>query len=410
MKDIIQRIPLFSALPEEELDYLAENLQPSEFVAGALLMYEGRSESTFHILVEGQVEIIKALGSGDERLLTVMEPGVLIGEMSAFREKHTHSASARALDDVRTLKISRDTFDALLQRNPHLAFKLVRTLTRRLDESEDETIEDLRTKNLQLQQAYQALKDAQEQIIEKEKLEAELDIAQNIQQGILPQTLPESTKFDLGAHMLAARKVGGDFYDFIPINEKQLGIVVGDVSGKGVPAALYMALTYSFLRAEATRGQPPAEVLKAVNKHLLDREIDGMYVTILYGMLDLEDGTFTYVRAGHPYPLVVDEEGKPLEIAACTSQLIGFFEEPLLEERELQLKPGQSLLLFSDGVTEAVNEADEEFSVDDLVEGLQELQGGSAQALCEELTQAVLKHTGSSEQQDDITLVAVHCN
>ena len=244
---------------------------------------------------------------------------------------------------MRLLEISRDNFDALLQRNPHLAFKLVRTLTRRLDESEDETVEDLRTKNLQLQQAYQALKDAQEQIIEKEKLEAELDIAQDIQQGILPQVLPEHPKFDLGAHMLAARKVGGDFYDFIPINEEQLGIVVGDVSGKGVPAALYMALTYSFLRAEASRGKPPAEVLQAVNKHLLDREIDGMYVTILYGVLNLDSGDFTYVRAGHPYPLILNLEGEQIEVSACTSQLIGFFDEPLLEERSVQLDAGPIL-------------------------------------------------------------------
>ena len=182
------------------------------------------------------------------------------------------------------------------------------------------------------------LKAAQAQIIEKEKLEQELRTARRIQQSILPMELPRLPGYDFGATILSARTVGGDLYDFIPLGEGRLGIAVGDVSDKSVPAAIFMALTRSLLRAEATRSvvRPPSprQALQRVNKLLLDMNDAGMFVTLLYGILDGPRRTFSYPRAGHELPLIVHASathavvGKPIapsvpcsldSVAACRS-------------------------------------------------------------------------------------------
>src|SRR5207302_6921336 len=136
------------------------------------------------------------------------------------------------------------------------------------EEAENRTIRDLQEKNLQLTQAYERLKLAQAQLIEKEKIEKELEVARGIQESMVPRKLPQLPGFDFGARMLPARAVGGDFFDFIPLNDGALGIVIGDVSDKGVPAALFMALTSNLLRAEAQRGSSVSDALLHVHRQL----------------------------------------------------------------------------------------------------------------------------------------------
>ena len=213
--------------------------------------------------------------------------------MSLFSQGGAHTATVRACTTLKALKMTRQDFDALLQRQPSLAYQIVSLLSRRLEESENLTIIDLKEKNRQLTLAYQELKAAQAQIIEKEKLEHELEIARRIQLNILPHELPQHPGFEFGALMIPARAVGGDLYQFIPLNRNRLGIVVGDVSDKGVPSALFMSLVYSLMRAEAAGGSAPAKVLQKVNRYLLEINVEEMYVTLLYGILDFSSGEFS---------------------------------------------------------------------------------------------------------------------
>jgi sigma-B regulation protein RsbU (phosphoserine phosphatase) len=403
----LAQVPLFSSLPVEELAHLETAFPRLDFPAGKILLHEGQSDDQFYILLNGRVEIIKALGSAEERLLDVCEEGELLGEMSLFSKSGQHTASVRSLTALELIRVSRLDLDELMQRQPRLAYRIVRLLSQRLEESEDLTIHDLREKNRRLQEAYDELKAAQAQIIEKEKLEKELEISRQIQQSILPETLPRLPGYDLGALMIPARAVGGDFYSFFELPSNRLGLVVGDVSDKGVPAALFMALSYSLMRAEALRAASPVEALKQVNYHLLQMNASGMYVTLVYGVLDVTSGEFHYARAGHPDPYILDAgsnlHGHPLH----QSQPLGLFEEPLIEERHITLAPGNLLLLYSDGVTEAMDASGNEFGIDSLRATLAEGWSMPAMDLCRMLWKSVQEHGGDMPQQDDFTTLMI---
>jgi phosphoserine phosphatase RsbU/P len=407
IEDLLKRIPLFSSLPDSEITYLAATLTSHHFPAGELLLEEGKTDALCFFVVEGRVEVIKALGTPDEHRLGVREPGTLMGEMSLFSLQGAHTASVRALTPVSLLEVTRADLDLLLQRQPGLAYRIVGLISRRLEESENLAILDLREKNTQLAKAYQDLKAAQAQIIEREKIQRELDIARDIQLSFLPQDLPRLPGFEFGALMVPARAVGGDLYDFIPLGEGQIGLVIGDVSDKGIPAALVMALTYSLLRAEAFRGGSPGDVLRAVNRLLLDINQTGMFVTLLYGILDYVSGSFSYARAGHPYPLLLDAGGKRVELPAQTGQAIGLLDAPLIDEGRLVLPDGGVLCLFTDGLSEApAGPQGEQFESEGVAEALSGWQGAPAQELCRRLWHKV-QEVGPGDQGDDFTVVIV---
>jgi len=144
---------------------------------------------------------------------------------------------------------------------------------------------------------------------------------------------------------------------FIMLDDSHLGIVVGDVSDKGVPAALFMSMTYSLVRAEASRNVSPAQTLQAANRHLLAMDVSAMFVTALYGILDCATGEFTYARAGHPFPLVLDHAAQPVESGTGLGQPLGLIDDPVLDVRTVAIPPGGSMLVFSDGLAESQRRA-----------------------------------------------------
>jgi serine phosphatase RsbU (regulator of sigma subunit) len=403
----LSSIPLFASLPPEEIRHLQASLAASTCAAGRVLFQEGHTDDKFYILLEGQVEVVKSLGGPEERVLGVREAGTLLGEMSLFTRDGRHTASVRALTILQLLKMTRAELDALLHRQPQLAYQIIRLLSQRLEESENITILDLREKNQRLEEAYQELKNAQEQIIEKEKLEKELEISRQIQQSILPETLPHPPGYEFGALMIPARAVGGDFYTFFKLPKNHLGIVVGDVSDKGVPAALFMALSYSLIRAEAVRTSSPVQALQMVNKHLLQMNSSSMFVTLVYGILDCSNGELRFARAGHPSPYLLDSDSHPMQVPVKFSQALGLFEHPPIDEGCLHLPPGGTLLLYSDGVTETMDAGGAEFGLDSLQRTLAANRLHSAQEVCTQLWQDVQAHGKDLPQQDDFTSVMV---
>jgi serine phosphatase RsbU (regulator of sigma subunit) len=403
--DLIRHIPLFASLPASEIQHMVDTLRIFDIPEKTILLHENDQEDHFYILLDGQVEIIKALGSANERLLGIREKGALIGEMSLFTPGSYHTASVRALTPLKLLQMTRNDFDTLLHRQPALAYEIVRIMSRRLEESENTTILDLQEKNRQLTEAYRELKAAQAQIIEKEKLDHEMGLARKIQLSILPQRLPQQANYDFGALIIPARAVGGDFYDFIPLKDNKLGVVLGDVSDKGMPAALFMALTYSLLRAEADRGASPGETLQKVNRNLLEINAAGMFVTVLYGVLDMTTGLFSYARAGHPPLVVVDCAGKPVEVQKKIGQPLGIFEDMLLDEGEITVPPGGVVLVYSDGLSEATDAQGNEFGSERLPAILAGQLRQPAQNICNHLWKMVTDFGDPSLQQDDFTLV-----
>ena len=403
----LRQVPLFASLPQEEIDRLAETLESVQVNQGSLLFREGDPGGCCYFILDGEVEVLKAHGTPDERLLAVGGPGTSLGEMELFSQVHARTATIRAKSPLQVLGMRREDLERLLQRQPTLAFQLVRTLSQRLEESENLTVADLREKNRLLQQAYDELKAAQAQIIEKEKLERELEVARQIQTSILPRSLPAHDRLEFSARMVPMSAVGGDFYDVLALEDGALGVAVGDVTGHGVPAALLMSLTVTLLRSEARRTDSPAEVLRAVNRGLMQVNDTGYFVTALYGILPASGSRFQYARAGHSVPLLLDAGRQPVAVAQGVGQPLGLFEEMLVDESGLDLPPGGLLLLYTDGVTEAINPQGEFFGDDRLLGALQAADGAGPTQACEAVWDALQAYQAGASQEDDVTLLAV---
>jgi serine phosphatase RsbU (regulator of sigma subunit) len=411
---LLRNVPLFASIPPDELSSLAAELRQTVCPAGTILIREGERSDRVYIVLSGLFEIVKELGTPDEHIFGVRGAGEFLGEMGLLNQDGLRTASARAVAEAQVLVLTQDDFDRLLRGYPTIAYDMLRVLSTRLRDSNDGVIHELQEKNRQLQKqnqqllkAYADLEAAHIQIVEKETLERELRLARELQESLLPRRLPSAAGFDLGARMVAAREVGGDMFDAFALGENALGLVVGDVCGKGMPAALFMGLTLSLLRAEARRAESPELALRNLNQHLYEVSTTGMVVTILYGALDLSTGEFAYARAGHELPLLWDTSGTLLAPGRANGQPLGLLPDPAIDARSIYLPAGGTLLRISDGVTEATNAQGEFFDMERLRATAHSQLGATAQQLCDRVVDALAAYRGTSPQADDITLLAV---
>jgi GAF domain-containing protein len=258
------------------------------------------------------------------------------------------------------------------------------------------------------QQAVLAIQNdrLQQEMVMRERLETEVQLARQIQQTFIPQTLPSHPAWQLAARWQTARQVGGDFYDVIELPNRKFGLFIADVADKGVPAALFMALTRTLVRAAVVETDSPAEALRRVNDLLLPDTQQGMFVTAIYGVLDLENGEFTYVNAGHNPPIWVKRSGE-LEKLTRTAVALGVVEQPFMEQRRILLQAGESLLLYTDGLTEAFSIDGEFYGETRLLEKLQTVRVNSADELLGVVEADFNEYTDPLPPADDITLLAV---
>lgn len=250
----------------------------------------------------------------------------------------------------------------------------------------------------------QLVRQQEAEVRTRERLEQELRVAQLIQKNFLPKGLPRLPGWQVSAHYRPARAVGGDFYDFIELENGRLGLVIGDVTDKGVPAALVMAATRGVLRAWAQRIASPGEVLEGVNELLTPDIPPNMFVTCLYGVLDPHTGKLRFANAGHNLPYV-HTAGGPVELRA-TGMPLGLLPGMTYEENEATLKPGETILLYSDGLTEAHSPKREMFGFPRLLDLVGRTSGSTE--MSETLLSELALFTGPGwEQEDDVTLVAL---
>jgi sigma-B regulation protein RsbU (phosphoserine phosphatase) len=210
----------------------------------------------------------------------------------------------------------------------------------------------------------------------------------------------------VAARWKTAREVGGDFYDVVELPGRKLGLFVADVSDKGMPAALFMALTRTLFRAEAAEGASPAEALRRINDLLIPDTKQGMFVTAVYAVLDLESGALTYANAGHNPPFWMRQDGSAQELLR-TAIALGIIDGNEVEERSVKLEHGESLLLFTDGVTEAFAPDGGLFGEGRLMEVLQASRSASAEELVEAVEARLSAFTQALPLADDLTMLAV---
>jgi sigma-B regulation protein RsbU (phosphoserine phosphatase) len=241
-------------------------------------------------------------------------------------------------------------------------------------------------------------------------IQQELEVARKIQQSIVPRKFPpfpERNDFEIHAEMIPARDVGGDFYDFFLIDDERLGFVIGDVSGKGVPAALFMAVSKTLLKATALKGVPPEECLQQVNRILYLESVSAMFVTIFYGILNTRTGEVDYCNGGHNPPYLL-RAGKPVEAVEATGGLVlGAMKNTSYKAKKVVLQPGDGIFLFTDGVTEAMDIHNEQFTESLLEERLQQALSAPLPEIVHTVITAVKNFSTAAPQADDITVLAL---
>ena len=244
-----------------------------------------------------------------------------------------------------------------------------------------------------------------------QSLKGDLAVAHEIQQAILPRIFPpfpeETAQMDIAASMEAAKDIGGDFYDFFRIDDDRIGICIADVSGKGIPAAIFMAVSRTLIRATGIRGVSPAECITYVN-HLLTKEsVNCMFVTMFYGIYNIRTGEIVYCNAGHNPPYLIKASGAVEPLPMPEDVIVGAIDGMEYHETVLQLDKGDMLLMFTDGVNEAMNPQLEEYGDDRLENTLRSLAGSSCQETIDGVKKSVAAFTEGAEQSDDITIQAL---
>lgn len=314
--------------------------------------------------------------------------------VTALREKEDRIRGLEAgADDFLTKPIDRAEVIARVKsllRIKHLNDELI-DINQTLEQRVKEQVEELR-------RTY----------AEKERLQKELEIARDIQQSFLPQVIPQIAGFELAAINVPAREVGGDFYDFIPIAEDKWGLVIADVSGKGVSAALFMALSKTVVRTNTIGNSFIPEAIYKANEFISeDSKVSNMFVTLFYAILDTKKESLTYISAGHNPPLIIRDKGEEVIVLEGEGIALGVVPDIEIEEKEVFLKKGDVVVFYTDGVTEAINENEDEFGEERFIKAIKESASLSAQEIIKRIQQEIITFSGNQPQFDDITLIVL---
>lgn len=252
------------------------------------------------------------------------------------------------------------------------------------------------------------LKDALKGKEQLHSIRKELDIATRIQTGILPKDFPENEEFEIYAKMITAQEVGGDLYDFFMIDKYRVGVIIGDVSGKGVAAAMLMAVCKTLLQASALKGITSDNTLAEVNRVLVDNSPDNMFVTVFCGILDTRSGVFEYCNGGHNPPYLITKEGTVKQVPHIGGVVLGFTKNIDYQSSVTVLQPGETIFLYTDGVTEARSASNQEFFEESRLETcLCTHQNGDLNSLVEKVIEDVQVFSQGMDQADDITCLAL---
>lgn len=254
---------------------------------------------------------------------------------------------------------------------------------------------------------------AQEAAIERAAVQRDLDLARELQEGLLPKVFPtllEAPGIDLFARLEPAKEVSGDLYDFFPVEPGKMCFVVGDVSGKGIAAGIFMAVTRTLIRATAVPGRSPLDIMTRVNRQLAQENQASLFVTMILGIVDTNTGQMVYAQGGHNPPLLMTAEGKS-RYEPTGGMPLGVFEDAKFGQRELHLEVGETLLVYTDGVTEAMNEAKDLFGEHRLEQAVEGAGAGDAELSPEKIVERVLEKVGDfvldAERSDDIALLVI---
>jgi len=361
-----------------ELASLAATEERIDAPAGTIVIREGEVGDAMFVLLEGEL-IITVKG----KRIDYLTPGMILGEM-AMLDDQARSATATAATDCCLLRIERPRFLELISRSPRFALRVMNIMS-------------VRTRRLM------------EEEVKRQRMEEELAIGRRIQLSLLPPACPYVPGYEFAAGYRAAREVGGDLYDFVitPDDPTQVHLMIADVTGKGVPAALYMAVSRTLMRTYALEGRNPAEALRRVNEFILQDKSSPLFLSAFYAVLDRPTGRLTYANAGHNPPLWLRQATGEVEPLRARGILLGAFDAFVQDERACMLEPGDCVVFYTDGITEARNVAGD-FLDDEGLEAIVRSQSwSSAEELLATIITAVDEFAAGLPQADDFTVVVL---
>jgi len=359
-----------------------------------LLIYTPLGEGDWFLGVDfPREEMVSDLLEYDEMIIVMAVGGIVLLFIVTYFLANSLTRSLRSLDE-KSKEIARGNFDF---ESPEIKSG---DEVGRLAESFVVMRDSLKTHIDQLTEATAV----------KEKMLSELRIARNIQMSLVPRLTPkflDDDRFDVAALLEPAREVGGDLYDFFFCGPDQLFVVIGDVSDKGVPAALLMAMTKTLIKAQAKGGSDIIDILGRLNKEIYNNNDTGAFVTVFYGFLDLNSGLFTFSNAGHHSPVLIENNGELRLLETFHGTAPGAIQNPVYKKETYQMKPGDLFFFYTDGVTEAFNDRGEMFEEERLLRLLEKNRMASARMLTNSVIDGVGLFIHKKERDDDITLLSL---
>jgi len=401
---LFQRV--FRGLEEDVLAELRKFATRKRYPAGYTLCRQGEREHTFYVVAKGRVVATQKLEDGEERMLGVRGPNEYFGEIGLL-DNAPRMATVTTLVPTSVFEVTEEVFDHLVVESPAIAYTISRTILETLRTLDQHAIEDLEAKNQALRLAYEELQAAHEALVEKQRLERELEIAAEVQRSLLPAELPSYHDYRHAAYLEPARQVGGDFYDVFELDDDHLGIVIADVADKSIQAALFMAVSRTLFLVESKRTLSPARVAKAVHRGFIAvSPVAESFVTAFYGVLHRASGKLTYVIAGHERPLLA-RPGEGIVTLRGKGRFLGMMEQLELEEFSVVLQSGDRLVLFSDGVPDAENPQGENYGVGRLRDILKNVSHQDAQQVVRAIKNDIAAWRQDAVPVDDLTLLVV---
>jgi len=389
-------LQLFRDIPPNIVQELLESCPVREFAAETVVLSPGQTNEHIYMLLAGRLRV--HLDSVDSTHPILIDVGGCIGELSIIDGKPV-SAHVVAEPGCRLLIVPQEAFWAKILPNPGVARNLMRVLTERMRRNNDAVLQGMR------------------QQLVHEQLQKELQFAREIQASMLPQDQPsgaDGAALDICAAMEPAREVGGDLYDFFHVDSGELCFLVGDVSDKGLPAALFMARTMDvvrvvtrLLRGENGSAPRPDEIIACVNRELCQNNASCMFVTLFFGMLEPRSGVLRYCNAGHNPPYVVDAGGATKALEGLRSVPLGVKADAAFGTVSVTLARGETLFVFSDGITEAMNAAGEFYAEGRLERALFTCAGRTSEEVIGSVVESLGEFVSGIAQSDDITAMAI---
>jgi serine phosphatase RsbU (regulator of sigma subunit) len=414
LPSVLVSSPLFADLDGATIALIVAQLTEEVWPVGHIVFEESAPGDTLYIIVDGQVHISRTFQDGEQRVIREMGPGEFFGEMALLEDK-PRSARVSTVTPTTCLAVTRQRFNTLIEQHPAVAINFLKAISAQLRQQYQEQavlleekqtlVEALAAKNAALEQALAELQVALATVAEHERVKRDLEIARDIQRQMLPATFPQAPGLRLHATTVPATWVGGDFYDAVRLEADRLGLLLGDVSGKGIPAALQMARLMGEFRACASHCADPQSVMQVLNGLLCQRNLRfGSFVTVQYVVLDVQRRHIQFICAGHPPLLLRHADGQIEQLGAAPNIPLGIEETFAYRQEERQLLAGDTLLLYSDGTYERRDPQGTQLGLPHLARLLAAAPGGP-EAIIQAIQTALDTFSDVGGAGDDTTLL-----